>query len=237
MVYEIRSLTDRVYKSQELLRESQLKALQSQINPHFLYNSLDSVIWLMRLKRQDEAVTMLSALSKLFRIALSRGNDLIMVSEEISHVQNYLVIQSTRYKQKLNYTINCSEHACSCITPKLILQPLVENCIYHAYTPEQKPVMVHIDVELCGETVVFRVSDNGSGMDESNLYQLRQCLDLNSSHDNSRGYGLKNIYTRLTMYFGDNCSFKIESTRGKGTTVTIRIPKITEKEDIESFMG
>ena len=94
-----------------------------------------------------------------------------------------------------------------------------------------------IDVELCGETVVFRVSDNGSGMDESNLYQLRQCLDLNSSHDNSRGYGLKNIYTRLTMYFGDNCSFKIESTRGKGTTVTIRIPKITEKEDIESFMG
>lgn len=237
MVYEIRSLTDRVYKSQELLRESQLKALQSQINPHFLYNSLDSVIWLMRLKRQDEAVTMLSALSKLFRIALSRGNDLIMVSEEISHVQNYLVIQSTRYKQKLNYTINCSEHACSCITPKLILQPLVENCIYHAYTPEQKPVMVHIDVELCGETVVFRVSDNGSGMDESNLYQLRQCLDLNSSHDNSRGYGLKNIYTRLTMYFGDNCSFKVESTRGKGTTVTIRIPKITEKEDIESFMG
>lgn len=237
MVYEIRSLTDRVYKSQELLRESQLKALQSQINPHFLYNSLDSVIWLMRLKRQDEAVTMLSALSKLFRIALSRGNDLIMVSEEISHVQNYLVIQSIRYKQKLNYTVNCSEDARCCITPKLILQPLVENCIYHAYAPEQKPVMVNINVELYDENVIFSVSDDGKGMDESHINQLRHCLDLNSSHDNSHGYGLKNIYTRLTMYFGENCSFNIESVQGKGTTVIIRIPKIIEKEDIESFMG
>lgn len=237
MVYEIRSLTDRVYKSQELLRESQLKALQSQINPHFLYNSLDSVIWLMRLKRQDEAVTMLSALSKLFRIALSRGNDLIMVSEEISHVQNYLVIQSIRYKQKLNYTVNCSEDARCCITPKLILQPLVENCIYHAYAPEQKPVMVNINVELYDENVIFSVSDDGKGMDESHINQLKHCLDLNSSHDNSHGYGLKNIYTRLTMYFGENCSFNIESVQGKGTTVIIRIPKIIEKEDIESFMG
>lgn len=237
MVYEVRSLTDRVYKSQELLRESQLRALQSQINPHFLYNSLDSVIWLMRLKRQDEAVTMLSALSKLFRIALSRGNDLILVSEEISHVQNYLVIQSIRYKKKLDYKILCDQSIRTCITPKLILQPLVENCIYHAYTPEQKPIMVCITVKSWRNNVLFQVTDDGKGMDSGQLSHLKKCMDLNASSDNSHGYGLKNIYTRLIMYFGENCSFDIESKQNEGTKITICIPKTTEKQELETYMG
>jgi len=232
MVGEISSLTNRVYESQELLRESELKALQAQINPHFLYNSLDSVIWLVRLNRQKDAETMLAALSRLFRIALSKGKDLITVQNELAHVQNYLIIQSMRYKQKLSYTIDYDPAVVSYITPKLILQPLAENCIYHAYTPEQDPVAIAINIQTQDDRLIFRITDNGCGIPPIQLEQLKQFLSSDSSQDNSSGYGLMNVYSRLNMYFAKYVSFTIESRPNEGTAVTISIPIITKKEEI-----
>lgn len=235
MVSDISSLTNRVYQSQELLRESELKALQAQINPHFLYNSLDSVIWLMRLKRQEEAITMLSALSKLFRIALSKGNDLITVQAELEHVKNYLLIQSMRYKQKLVYHINYDPAAASYLMPKLILQPLVENCIYHAYAPDQKQITITITIKAENGKVIFSICDDGQGIEKEQLELLNHYLSDHSSQDNSAGYGLKNIYTRLQMYFTSNCTFTIDSIYREGTYVNISIPQITEKGEITEF--
>lgn len=236
MVSEISSLTNRVYKSQELLLESEIKALQSQINPHFLYNSLDSCLWLMRLNRQEEAVTMLSALSKLFRIALSKGHDLIAVKEELEHVKNYLVIQSMRYKQKLSYSIQIDpdlvDSVGSLYMPKLIIQPLVENCIYHAYSPEQSQINITIRLTPEEGRLKFSITDDGQGIQPEPLTILKNYLSNDSSIDNSSGYGLKNIYTRLQMYFLNNCTFTIDSTYMEGTEVTIIIPQVTEKGEI-----
>lgn len=235
MVSEIRNLTNRVYESQETLHKSELKALQSQINPHFLYNSLDSVIWLLRLGRSEDAITMLSALSRLFRIALSKGSDIIRVQDELTHVKSYLVIQSMRYKQKLDYRIDYDEATAPFLIPKLILQPLVENCIYHAYNPSQDPVSISITIHGRDSCIIFRIADNGQGIPPETLALLRSNLNSQTPDDNSPGYGLKNIYTRLVMYFRESCTFTVDSVPGKGTTVTICIPQITEKGEITRF--
>ena len=166
MVMKIRKLVDSIYEKQELLRKSEFKALQAQINPHFLYNSLDSIIWLLRMERTDEAIVILQNLIVLFRIFLSKGHEVIPVRQEVRHLDSYLQIQSMRYSRKFTYTVDVPEEYKDFYTLKLILQPLVENSIYHGMSAEHGSIHIHISLIMGKDTLTFRVEDTGQGMSE-----------------------------------------------------------------------
>ena len=238
MVTEMNRLMDSIYTQQEMLRRSEFKALQSQINPHFLYNSLDSIGWLIRMGQQDDAVSMLQNLSRLFRIALSKGHDLIPVEAELKHLESYIAIQRIRYSKKFTCTMDIDDAVRDCVTLKLILQPLVENCIYHGLSME-KP-LIHIDVSARpdGKDLLFTVSDDGAGMSPDKLEELRANVSVipgreGVSRDSAGGYGLANINSRIRVYFGEEYGMVIDSTEGEGTAITLRIPQVREQESEE----
>jgi two-component system sensor histidine kinase YesM len=230
MVVHIRRLINSVYEKQVLLRKSEYKALQAQINPHFLYNSLDSIVWLLRMKRIQDAITILQSLTVLFRISLSKGYELIPIRSEIRHLESYLTIQSMRYNRKFSYTMKIDNNLLEYLTPKLVLQPLVENSIYHGLSSERPHIQ--IDISLCdlGEAIVFQVADNGVGISVEKLNQLIKDIDIKFpitvEHDStSGGYGLRNVNGRIKTYFDDDYGLTIQSELHVGTTVMLTIPK------------
>lgn len=238
MVMKIRKLVDSIYEKQELLRKSEFKALQAQINPHFLYNSLDSIIWLLRMERTDEAIVILQNLIVLFRIFLSKGHEVIPVRQEVRHLDSYLQIQSMRYSRKFTYTVDVPEEYKDFYTLKLILQPLVENSIYHGMSAEHGSIHIHISLIMGKDTLTFRVEDTGQGMSEEQLERLRESIqvqakkeeDVLTSSEKEGGYGLQNVNERIKIYFGAQYGLSIESKQGEGTTVNVVIPKIQEYE-------
>ena len=230
MVGEIRKLMDKVYQEQRELRKAELKALQAQINPHFLYNTLDSIIWLSRAERSDDVVKMVTALTKLFRISLSRGRDIISVGEEIEHVRNYLIIQQIRYKNKFAYSIDLSEELYQYQTLKLILQPLVENAIYHGIKMKREPGCITISGKTQDNCIVFEIKDSGRGMTRTELAALENTLK-NSFGEKMDSYGLKNVDERIKIFFGIDYGLTFFSEYGIGTRVEVRIPMILEGEE------
>lgn len=238
MVAKIRQLVDSIYEKQELLRKSEFKALQAQINPHFLYNSLDSIIWLLRMERTEEAIVILQNLIVLFRIFLSKGHEVIPVRQEVRHLDSYLQIQSMRYSRKFTYTVDVSEEYKDFYTLKLILQPLVENCIYHGMSAEHGSIHIHVSLIIGQDTLTFRVEDTGQGMSQEQLEKLRASIqvqvkngdDVLHSTEKEGGYGLRNVNERIKIYFGSQYGLSIESRQGEGTTVDVVIPKIQEYE-------
>lgn len=238
MVMKIRKLVDSIYDKQELLRKSEFKALQAQINPHFLYNSLDSIIWLLRMDRTNEAIVILQNLIVLFRIFLSKGHEVIPVRQEVRHLDSYLQIQSMRYSRKFTYTVDVPEEYKDFYTLKLILQPLVENSIYHGMSAEHGSIHIHVSLIMGKDTLTFRVEDTGQGMSEEQLERLRESIqvqakreeDVLASSEKEGGYGLQNVNERIKIYFGAQYGLSIESKQGEGTTVNVVIPKIQEYE-------
>lgn len=235
---KIRKLVDSIYDKQELLRKSEFKALQAQINPHFLYNSLDSIIWLLRMDRTNEAIVILQNLIVLFRIFLSKGHEVIPVRQEVRHLDSYLQIQSMRYSRKFTYTVDVPEEYKDFYTLKLILQPLVENSIYHGMSAEHGSIHIHVSLIMGKDTLTFRVEDTGQGMSEEQLERLRESIqvqakreeDVLASSEKEGGYGLQNVNERIKIYFGAQYGLSIESKQGEGTTVNVVIPKIQEYE-------
>lgn len=225
MVRQMRRLTDDMVREQKEKRKSALDALQSQINPHFLYNTLDSVIWMIEGERYKEAISMITALSKLFRIALSKGNNVITIHDEIEHAKNYLSIQKYRFKNKFTAVIDVDPEIENCATIKLIVQPLLENAIYYG--------VEHMDGE--GEItlrgyekdgdIYISVSDNGMGIPEETLKTL--LTDKGRSRGKGSGIGLWNVNQRISLYFKGDYGLQIESELDEGTTVTIHLPKIS----------
>jgi two-component system, sensor histidine kinase YesM len=237
MIEKIGFLMDSVYKEQKNLRKAELKALQAQINPHFLYNTLDSIIWMSKANRNEEVITMVSALTRLFRIALSRGKDVISIQEEIEHINSYLTIQHIRYKNKFTFDIKVEEELYKYSTMKLILQPIVENSIYHGI--KEKRGLGHIEVRGrdLGDVIVFEVLDNGKGMSKDKLNALRNALN-NGVQDKMEVYGVKNVNERLKIFFGAEYGLTFFSEEDVGTRVEIRIPKLLEVEaNAESNLG
>ncbi len=228
MIRQMRKLTDEMVKEQKAKRKSELDALQSQINPHFLYNTLDSVVWMIEGERYKDAISMVTALAQLFRISLSKGNNIISIHDEIIHAKNYLNIQKVRYKNKFSATIDIDPAIENCATIKLIVQPLLENAIYYG--------VEHMDGE--GEItlrgyekdgdVYISVSDNGMGIPE----EVRQTLltDKARSRGKGSGIGLWNVNQRIQIYFKGDYGLIIESELDEGTTVTIHLPKIPIEE-------
>ena len=219
MLWRIRQLMDQIVLEQETKRLHELNALQAQINPHFLYNTLDSIIWMEERGRSAQAVIMVSALARLFRISISKGRNTILVHEELEHVRNYLIIQQMRFKDKFLYTIECEEDLKNLHTIKLIVQPIVENAINHAMD-ELADTQLQIKVRAFseGECLCFEVSDDGIGIP----YDKRKTLLTEAA--GASGIGLKNVHERILLTYGEPYGLTIVSEEDEGTTVTIRLP-------------
>ncbi len=229
MVVRIQQLMSTVRQEEINLRKTELKALQAQINPHFLYNTLDSIAWMCEQGRSADAVKMIHALARLFRISISRGHELIPIAREIEHAENYLEIQKYRYKNQFTYAFHvdpaCLDYYCN----KITLQPIIENAIMHGLD-----LLVEegrIDVYVCrdGDDILFRVQDNGVGMSPD---QAASILDQDTQ--DRTGIGIKNVNDRLRIYFGKQYGLRVTSEPDVGTCVEIRMPKIKEAGDYEA---
>lgn len=221
MMVKISDLMERVIAEQDAQRKSELKALQNQINPHFLYNTLDSIIWLIEKQKNAEAGEMVVALARLFRIGISKDSEVIPVRDEIEHVRNYLLIQSIRYADSFDYKFDVEEDTLDLLTMKLVLQPIVENCIYHGLKNKIDQGHIRIRVQKTEEYLELSVADNGYGMRQETIDKLYRSFEDGVVSDS---VGLKNIYQRVMIYYGGDAEMRIESELDEGTTITIREP-------------
>lgn len=213
-------------QKQETIRRTELALLQAQINPHFLYNTMDTIIWLIEAEKSDEAVEMVSNLSAFFRHSLSRGEDVITLAEEERHVLSYLQIQRARYKDILDYTVEIDSALHGAVIPKLTLQPLVENALYHGIKLKRQRGHISITGWREGDEVLLTVRDDGAGMSAERLAELRRAME----HDERVGFGVSAVNRRLELLFGKPYGLTLSGSEGVGTTVTIRIP-YQEKEE------
>lgn len=222
MVRHIKELMARIIEEQTTRRKYELLLLQAQINPHFLYNTLDSILWLVRMKKNDDAATMLTALTTFFKTGLNKGRDTIPLQQEVSNVQSYMTIQTFRYKTRLTCEAVVDPALNGLEVPKLILQPLIENAIYHGIKAKDGPGRIVLTCEKTESGVRIRVTDDGLGMSEEQLMHLRVQLDANDVRSRD-SYGVLNVYERLRLFFQDRCRMWIDSAPDEGTCVTITI--------------
>ncbi|CAM4122112.1 sensor histidine kinase [Paenibacillus alkaliterrae] len=219
MVGRIKDLMNQIIQNEEFKRKSEWQLLQSQINPHFLYNTLDSIIWMAERKKHEEVVLMTSSLAKLFRAIIYKNNETVPVRVELEHITNYLLIQKMRYKDKLDFQIDVDPSILDYQIPKIILQPIVENAIYHGIKKKLESGTVKITGMEQGENIVFVVSDDGIGMDSE---KLRQVLML--THTSNKGIGVSNVNERIKL-LGREYGLTFKSEQWEGTEVTIVLPK------------
>jgi two-component system, sensor histidine kinase YesM len=224
MIGRIQGLIDQVYAEQLSKREAELRILQEQIKPHFLYNALDTIQWMAQEHRVDDVVSMVGALSSLFRIGLSKGREFIPLSSELEHVESYLHIQKMRYEDKFDYSITCDPALRSRQVLRLTLQPLVENAIYHGIKERRGHGTLSVEARLDGGDLVLTVVDDGVGMTREALAQLVGSLD--SSGPSLGGYGIRNVHERIRLTFGKPYGLSFESVLGEGTVVTVRHPDL-----------
>jgi two-component system sensor histidine kinase YesM len=222
LLERVRHLLDQVKSEQEQKRRAELDTLQSQIKPHFLYNTLDSIKQLCELGETREAGAMVAALAKFFRISISSGKEEITIGEEIEHIRNYLLNLQMRYDDQFEYRIDVEPELLSIPIIKLTLQQVVENAIYHGIKEKRGKGMLRISGYQILDKIIFEISDNGIGMDQATLCQIKSTLD--DPRTGGRGYGLANVHTRLQLHYGKLYCLQIESIPGEGTTVRITIP-------------
>lgn len=227
MAGSMQSLIDKVKEDERKMRKADLRLLQEQIQPHFLYNTLDTIVWLIESNEPDEAVTMVVTLSDFFREILSKGKEFISIKEEEKHISSYLQIQEMRYRDILEYDIQLDQVIYKYQILKLTLQPVVENALYHGIKYKRAKGCIHIHGEKEGDIIRLTVRDDGVGMDEEELEQLCQQIEK-PCQETEKGFGLANVNERIHMYFGPEYGMKIQSQKGKGTTVEIVIPAILE---------
>jgi len=224
MISKIQQLTKNEQKNQEKLRKAELNALQAQINPHFLYNTLESIKWMSRMNRISKVEEMIDALSTLFRISLSKGRIFITIQEEITHVEKYIQIQKIRYDRIMDYSIDIPENLYPYQTVKIILQPLVENAIYHGIKEKGEPGHISITARETEAEVIFCVQDTGIGMTEKKLKELQEMMGKGIAYD-PKSYGIINVQERIQMHYGPEYGLHFESVYGEGTKVFVTIPK------------
>ncbi|MDL2295450.1 sensor histidine kinase [Lachnospiraceae bacterium OttesenSCG-928-E19] len=226
MVFMIRELLQRIKQEEISLRKTELKALEAQINPHFLYNTLDSIQWMCERGKAEEAVEMIGALAKLFRISISKGRDLITIRNEVQHAENYLKIQKFRYRDEFVYSLEFDEELLNYYCNKITLQPIIENAIYHGIDTGNDTGEIIIRGSREGDDILMQVIDNGQGMTEE---QTATILQKERSDDS--GIGLKNVNDRIKIYFGEEYGISIDSELDYGTTISIRLPIVHSEEE------
>lgn len=237
MVDQMRKLTDDMMREHEQKQKSELNALQAQINPHFLYNTLDTIVWMIENGRQEDAARAVTALARFFRISLSKGRNIIPVRDELEHVRNYLLIQEMRYKNKFRYVLEWDDAVGNLSTIKLVVQPIVENAIYHSMDfMDGGDGLITIRAEEKQGTLHISVEDNGLGMTPD---RVRRLLSGDStaerkSGSGGSGVGLRNVQDRIRLYFGPQYGVDIHSEPDMGTRITLRMPAVPYGEMEES---
>lgn len=229
MAKQIQVLMADIVSEHEKKRKQEFDTLQSQINPHFLYNTLDIIVWMIENEKPDQAVKAVTALARFFRISLSRGKSIITVKDELEHVRNYLMIQHMRFKNRFSYTIEAEDEVLELASLKLMLQPLVENAIYHGMEFMDGDGEIFISAWKEGEDLYLKVSDNGLGMTEEQVARLFSDMPHIGSSRGS-GIGVKNVNERIRLYFGSEYGLSIESEPDEGTVVTIHLPAVAYSE-------
>ena len=230
MVKRIQELFMELGEKQKYIRKSEFAALQAQINPHFLYNTLDNISWQIRSKRYEQAQQSLIAFGKYFRLSLSKGASMVTIATEISHAQLYLDIQKMRFTDVLSYSVeNCLEHSLmnNNYVPKLILQPLIENAINHGIQYKEDGGAITVTIRREDQDILMEVYDNGAGIEEKELAEINQSLDqkqLGVKQELERGYGIYNVNLRLKTIFGNDYGLSIQSEQGKYTLSILRVP-------------
>ncbi|MFB5674246.1 sensor histidine kinase [Paenibacillus terreus] len=216
-------------------REAELRSLQAHIKPHFLYNTLDTIHWMARKKGAEDVAEMVEALSRLFRIGLSKGEDIIRVQEEMEHIESYLRIQKTRYRDRLTCELDIADEIGSLYVLKLLLQPIVENAIYHGIKARRGPGVIRIEAKAANGRLLLAVTDNGAGMPEERLRELEgmlenplRAIEGQEEGHGGRSYGMLNVQARIRLAFGDEYGIRLESEPGQGTRVTIVHPLLHE---------
>lgn len=231
MLGRIKVLMSDLVDEHNAKRKSEFDTLQSQINPHFLYNTLDIIVWMIENENSDKAVNIVTALAKFFRISLSKGKNIITVKDEVEHVRNYLMIQNMRFKNRFEYSIDVDEEVLSYSSLKLMLQPLVENAIYHGMEFMDGDGEIDVKVFKEDDSLYFTITDNGLGMSEDMVETLLS-KDFVPSKKGS-GIGVKNVNERIKLYFGSEYGLKVESEPDEGTKITIHLPAVVYGENDE----
>ena len=221
MTHRIHELMEQNVHEQEEKRKSELKALQSQINPHFLYNTLDSIIWMAEGKKNEEVVLMTASLARLLRQSISNEDEVVPIANEVEYARGYLTIQKMRYKDKLEFQIDVDSSILYIPLIKLVLQPIIENAIYHGLKYKESKGLLIVKGFMKDGNAVLQVIDDGVGMDEETLAHI---YDKHKVNYHSNGVGVYNVQKRLKLYYGDGYGITYESEKGKGTTATITIP-------------
>lgn len=230
MVGRLKQLIDKNTEQEKQRRRTELALLQAQMNPHFLYNTLDTIIWLIESSEVSEAVTMICSLSNYFRFSLNRGQNVITLAEEEKHIRSYLEIQQMRYRDLMDYEIDIPESLKSFILPKLTLQPLVENALYHGIKVRRRKGLIRVSGRVQDEHLILEVSDDGSGMPKERLKEVRASL----VEGRREGFGMRAVNQRIQILFGGEYGLAIESTPDVGTRVIVTIPMQTIDKEMEA---
>jgi two-component system sensor histidine kinase YesM len=226
MIDRIKKQIDEIYDANKKQKEAEFRALQAQIDPHFLYNTLDSINWMAFIAQNNDICIMINALSKFFRLSLNRGNEFYTIKDEIEHVKNYIAIQRIRYNDKINFHFDIADNVYDYMTLKLLLQPLVENAIYHGIEPSGGEGNIYIKVERLCDKIKMEVDDDGIG-----ITNIEHACENAISRQNNGGYGIVNINERIKLYFGEKYGLEIKNRECGGTTAIIYIPAVLGGED------
>jgi len=218
---EISTLMDTLLIEQREKRKSEFRALQTQINPHFLYNTLDSIVYLSENGENKKVQEMVIALSRFFRISISRGKNIISVKEELEHAKNYLLIQQIRYHEKFSFAFEIEEESKKCAVVKLIIQPLIENAIYHGINTEFGEGKIIIRSFLNNDKLILEVENDGYGITEDKIAEMYQSIQ---DKNDTKSVGLKNVYQRVRLYYGDESNFIIKSELDENTIIRLELP-------------
>lgn len=229
LIDHVKALMLQVKEEQEELRKSEMNVLQAQINPHFLYNTLESILWMSERGNNQGASEMVAALGKLLRISLSKGNDFISLRQELAHAESYLTIQQIRYKNQFQYSIEADDTILDCLTVKIILQPFLENALYHGIERMVDEGHIAIKVFDKQDRILVQIIDDGIGILPETLKEIEA-----GKNSGKVGIGIRNVHQRIQIYFGKEYGVEVKSEMDEGTTINIWLPKIvregTEKE-------
>ena len=227
MAGRIEGLLENVRKEQEVQHMTELQLIQAQVNPHFLYNTLDTIVWLVEGGMQQDAVDMITSLSVFFRTSLSKGKDIIPLSEEKRHTLSYLEIQQSRYRDIMEFEINIPPELDEVMVPKLTLQPLAENALYHGIKNKRGKGKILIEGFNLGDDMMLRVTDNGQGMTPERLYEVQEAIRTGER----AGFGLAAVSERIVLYYGPGYGLKISSTEGEGTVMEVYMAKKINRDN------
>ena len=229
MADKLQRQMDEIRENEREKQKMEKKLLQSQINPHFLYNTLDSIIWMIQSGEYGGAEQMVSLLAKFFRVSLSQGKDMIPLEKELEHATSYLAIQNIRFKDKFEFYVNADEKLMKYLCPKLSIQPLLENAIYHGMEGMYEDGEIHINIYENAHVIYIDVVDNGLGMTEEKIDYIMNNKVISSKRGS--GIGVRNVNERIKLIYGNQYGIAITSELDEGTTATITIPKWEERDE------